>query len=223
MVVRGEAALPELTPEQHALIESHLDFARKGASKYARGARGRTDRGDFVSAAYVGLVAAARKYDPHYSGASFSTFAFQYIDRELKDIGRKKRRQEGWSLSPTNSEKSAGHHPHRMVQRVSVCSWPTNEDGEPMDIIGASEDPLRDILATQRMAQILAAIPDLRDRHIMWWRLKGESFRAIGKRVGLSGHSAHEHFCKSFAGVVAKLNPSSGLHVPWRRARDRRS
>lgn len=76
---------------RHRVILDHLALARAMAGRYA--GRG-VDRDDLTQVAYLGLVKAARRYDPERGG--FAAFAAPTVTGELK----RHFRDAGWMVRP---------------------------------------------------------------------------------------------------------------------------
>lgn len=74
---------PPTTPDE--LIEAHVPLARRAARAYARKLPRLAD--EFASAALLGLVEAARRFDPG-RGVKFSTFAARRITGAILDAAR---------------------------------------------------------------------------------------------------------------------------------------
>lgn len=69
------------TQEQKKLVEENLLLARKLAGKYFK-RRSHLEFDDIYSYAVIGLIDAAKKYDPSH-GAKFSTYAYTRIRGEI--------------------------------------------------------------------------------------------------------------------------------------------
>lgn len=105
---------PQLTPEQRELVAAHVKLAEVLAGRFARKCPWMADAA--LSAAFVGLCAAALKYDP--ARGAFSTFASPRIAGAILDAARNelpkgfrrdKRRAPGTlSLSEPLSRDDAG-------------------------------------------------------------------------------------------------------------------
>lgn len=76
----------KLSPERHQLVESYLGYAKNLARSYCRAQPSHSE--EFLSAAYLGLVRAARDYDP-LRKTTFATFARVYVTGELNNAWRK--------------------------------------------------------------------------------------------------------------------------------------
>jgi len=70
--------------EQDQLILEHLEYVRQLLGKMAAGLPSGVDMENLESAGILGLIEAARKYDPN-RGASFKTFAYQRIRGAILD------------------------------------------------------------------------------------------------------------------------------------------
>ncbi|WP_261165088.1 sigma-70 family RNA polymerase sigma factor [Microbacterium sp. Marseille-Q6965] len=82
---------PETTPD--ALVLAHMDLARAVARRYFRRNASRDE--DLVQVAYIGLVKAARRFDPE-RGNDFAAFAAPTITGEIK----RHLRDAGWFVRP---------------------------------------------------------------------------------------------------------------------------
>lgn len=70
--------------EQNELVVNYMPFARALASKRNKLTPKSVNYEELESAAFLGLVLAAKKYDPKYN-VSFATYARQRIVGEMKD------------------------------------------------------------------------------------------------------------------------------------------
>jgi RNA polymerase sigma factor for flagellar operon FliA len=85
------------------LVENHIVFADKIACQKKKKLPKYIDIEDLKSAAYMGLVKAATKYDNEF-GASFTTFAFYRISGEIDDYLRKFHRRAFMSLQQEDGQ-----------------------------------------------------------------------------------------------------------------------
>lgn len=174
-----------MSPEQDALVESHVEFAKRGARHYARRHNPAVTYDDLESAALFGLVEAAQKFDPS-AGAMFKTFAFHVIDRRLRDVYRRARRYQGWG----------GRHETRKTERrlVRMEPWPTprmSDDGGIVDFDPPSTDTLFADIHTRidlgrYLTLCLSWLPDARERHIFLSYLRGVPVRETALDLGIS-------------------------------------
>ena len=70
------------------LVENNINFADKIACQKKKTLPKYIDLDELKSAAYMGLVKAARRYDADF-GATFTTFAYYRISGEIEDYLRK--------------------------------------------------------------------------------------------------------------------------------------
>jgi RNA polymerase sigma factor (sigma-70 family) len=205
---------PPLTAEQEQLITDHLTFAERGASRYFRLYRGKFERDEFVSAAYTGLVVAARKFDPA-RGCTFKTYAFFWIDQSLKRLPRTERRQTGWAYNPTQAEEAAGKH--GMVRVVEIAQWPEvvghQGDTEAFDAPSGAvsiEDEIihRSEQAGQRRA-ILASVRSPRTRRLLADYLDGLTMQDLADREGLTRSRVHQLLAPAIERARRRFNRRS--------------
>lgn len=76
------------TSSRNALIEAHLPFAYKLATKFCAYHKIEQDAEDVRSAAVVALCIAASRFDPE-QGNAFATFAYYHIDGAIKDSAKR--------------------------------------------------------------------------------------------------------------------------------------
>lgn len=173
------------------MITDHLTFAERGASRYFRLYRWRFERDEFVSAAYTGLVVAARKFDPD-RGCKFTTYAFNWIEQHLKRMAMIERRQTGWAYRPTRAEAAAGAH--GMVRVVKIAQWPAvvGKDGDvepfdvPSDADSVEDQVIRDSEQARQRQAILATARTPRVRRMLAAYLDGRTMQEIADQAGLT-------------------------------------
>lgn len=122
-----------LSAEQQQLVMDHLDYALSGAKRHFGKSGGKADYDELVSAAYFGLVQAAIRFDPSRP-ASFKTYAFPWIESQLRRNWQDIQRAWGWSWRNIN-----GRRPERDATRIS---WPSDRKGRPVDF---RDEPTRRI------------------------------------------------------------------------------
>lgn len=182
-----------LSDVQRDLVERHIDFADSGARKYVAkyGRLFGFTYDDYRSAAYMGLIQAALKFDPS-RGFTFKTYAMDWTEKYLNEVGRAERRSNGWAFSPTRAEQHGGAERNVMVRRLRRSDVPEyRSDGQPNDIgieillPPTIEDHDTSIEHRQRLALALRPLTQLQ-RDILFARANGEMYRQIGKRYGKS-------------------------------------
>ncbi len=116
-------------PAVEDLVVEHLDLARGLASRYRN--RGES-WDDLVQVAFLGLVKAARGYQPG-AGASFAAYATPTITGEI----RRHFRDHGWDVRPP-----------RRLQELRSRMRSVERDLEQENAAGADEDALAERLGT---------------------------------------------------------------------------
>lgn len=186
--------------EQDALILDHLDFARNGAKRYTGLSRGRVPYDDYESAAFLGLVEAARTFDPAL-GHQFSTHAFHRIDTRLKRVNYDNRRQSGW-MRPTAAEReqniAQGRLPHSQ-RHLRRQAWPTTLDIAGPDIRPDIESAID---YDRQLAFCWTTLTRPRDRQIWTALRQGATLREIGDRLGVSWQRVSQIQARLVAGLT---------------------
>lgn len=95
-----------LSPEGHQLVADHLSLARSLASRYAMGNH---NSDDLIQVASMGLVLAARRFDPS-RGVPFAAYAKPTIVGEL----RRYFRDHGWSVRVPRGLQELAVDVHRV-------------------------------------------------------------------------------------------------------------
>ncbi len=170
-----------MTEAQQALIDAHMSSAEAAVCRFMRGGTGRDlEREDLLSAAYLGLVQAARAFDPS-RGNTFKTLLFTSIQREFWKVSRQHRRATGWMYDHTGGKQT-------MKKIGAHVPMPTYPDGKPIEFEDVSTpDPFTYALLQQRRRIALKSAGTVRNRRILLMHLRGRSMRDIGKEVGLTG------------------------------------
>jgi RNA polymerase sigma-B factor len=210
--------------ERERLIESNLALARSIARRHSgRGA----ELDDLVQVASVGLIKAADRFDPA-RGASFSTFATQTIEgeirhhlrdqtsslripRELQRMSGQLRRQEGelgaaLGRSPTTSELAAAvEADQREVESALVADRAREAVAISPEYDSASPPSSNEGLTESDTRLLLAGSVrslDERERRIVYLRFHADmTERQIAREIGIS----QAHVSRLLAGSLAKL------------------
>lgn len=174
-----------LTAAQAKLVSAHIKWADAGARKYAYRWRRFVTEDDLRSAAYLGLVLAARKFDPSRKLA-FKTLAFTYCESLMRREIDTLRRLDGCAFDP---RVEGGM---RVV--AARTAWPTWADGT-----------LRDIESVPPCVEVAAAEEE---RMRVARQRARRSERTLVKLV-IAGYSAEEiavRLRRSKRSVMARIN-----------------
>jgi RNA polymerase sigma factor (sigma-70 family) len=159
-------------------VSEHMGLAYDYARKHARRCR-HLDVDDLVQAACLGLLRAARDYDP--ARAAWSTYATwwmrAFVNRELQNHERTIR-------VPVHAQESGVC---RGVPTSSLDAPLGAEDGRTWhDRMAADDAEPRDVLAEARLAKAIEALPE-RQRRVLRGRLWGDRTLAeVGAEWGVS-------------------------------------
>lgn len=183
------------------LIESHIGFAHAIAAELAGKYPPNITRADLEGAAELGLVQAARSYDPSRS-VSFATFAYYRVRGAIFDEVRK-----SWQAShlktgsdKTTSEECVDTAPHEEVQK----SWDGLEDSSSFlgstsfislscnhseRLAAMTESPASHVLRREESEAIREALLKLPKRHrfvLRAYYYEELSLVSIGRQLNLS-------------------------------------
>lgn len=153
------------------LIESHLNYAHAIAADLARKYPPNITRADLESAAELGLVQAARRYDPS-KRASFATFAYCRVRGAIFDEVRRSWRATHLSGSDpivsepeTEPAKPARHGEEELhgfcfsLEALSLNSF------RVQSVLTTMESPASRVLRQEEAEVIKAALQKLPNRH----------------------------------------------------------
>lgn len=168
-----------------------MDWAKSGARKYAGLSQGRLDYDEFLSAAYEGLVIAARKFEPE-RGWTFKTYAMNWTESKMQRALMEKKRQQGWSWNHSSKERLAGKK--GMKQHAHLQQFPVGDDGHELEIASHAyeEDFVSTLEAERRKAKVLSLTRNGRERQIMEKLLSGQNYTQIGVSIGVSWQRIHQ-------------------------------
>lgn len=201
--------VPDLTTQQLEWIETHLEKAHAAARRYCRIGGGLYRLDELRSAAYLGLIRAARSYDPSF-GASFYTHAFHHMDAELRRVHRRQLLAIGFANNPTKGERlenlARGRSEYAMPRRVRIQAWPRDQNGREIDLHIPVPDTTEDTVDVARMrALALSCASGTRALRILSMRFAGNSYRAIGAQVGVSYERVRQIVRDETVGIRRKL------------------
>src|SRR5690606_36029083 len=122
---RHPADTTPLTAAQAKPVADHADWARSGALKYADRWRRLITEDELVSACHLGLVNAARNFEPE-RGFKFKTYALYYCEAAMLRELNTRRRLDGCVFDATVKGGM-----RTVLQRIT---WPETDNGRPMDL-----------------------------------------------------------------------------------------
>jgi len=111
----------------HTLIEKYMPLANKLAFLQKRTLPNYIDVEELKSAAYLGLVEAASRYD-ELKGVSFTTFAWPRIFGAIKDYLR--------SLGPTMTSLDTENEDETSLRDMIVAKEEQNDFEEALEVVG---------------------------------------------------------------------------------------
>jgi hypothetical protein len=181
-----------LTAAQAKLVTAHARWADAGARKHAHRWRRWVTEDDLRSAAYLGLVLAARKFDPS-RGLSFKTLAFPYCESLMRREVNTRRRLDGCVF-----DQAVEGGMRVVAQRIE---WPTHEDGQLMDIAAVPPDQAVGLDRRLRLAKIRAALTSPEDQALLDLISRHDSLRSAAVEAGVS----HRTLCARVQGLIARV------------------
>lgn len=161
--------------ETAQLVEAYLPLVGAIARAVARRLPSTVDRGDLIGDGMVGLLEAARRYDPS-RGVGFGAYAGHRIRGAIYDGLRAR---DPLSRAARRAARAAGKTaPLQFVELEQAVTVPDDADGPEALILDA------DLRVQVRRG--LLALP-LRDRQVLTLRfVQGLSVRSTAARLGLS-------------------------------------
>ena len=208
------------------LIESHIGFAHAIAAELAGKYPPNITRADLEAAAELGLVQAARSYDPSRS-VSFATFAYYRVRGAIFDEVRK-----SWQAShlkngsdKATSEEFADTAPHQEAE--AQVSWEGFEDSASSSgsasvislssnhserLAAMTESPASHVLRREESEAIQEALRKLPKRHrfvLRAYYYEEHSLVSIGRQLNLSKSGGSRIHAQALA-MVGKILQESG-------------
>jgi RNA polymerase sigma factor for flagellar operon FliA len=185
-----EEAYRGVNHNRDELIVSHLPLVKFLVSRIANSLPPHLDQEDLMSAAVIGLITAAERFDPT-RGVQFKTFAEQrikgtimdelrsqdWLSRSLRDKYKKMERafaslEQKLGRNPTSEEVAAAlqltlEDYYRMLEEINILSFISlndsweDEDGSPFGLLDVLEDTRSENAQNQLMArQLMRALGD---------------------------------------------------------------
>ncbi len=163
---RGQKEIFRLEPWQARLVEENLELVDKIVRGMLRRLPSHIDKADLVQQGRIGLMEAARRYDPT-SAASFKTFATYRIRGEIIDGLRAHSQgrpaEAGWNESVEsigeNASSGSGDDVSGFMSSVKALST-------AFDLAtSTSENPLEESLEKTTLWTAVGRLPE-RERHV---------------------------------------------------------
>jgi DNA-directed RNA polymerase sigma subunit (sigma70/sigma32) len=205
-------AEPPLTREQAALFATHLGLVRALARRFARVCE---DYRDLCQDGAVGLLTAARRYDPS-RGVRFDTYAYYWVRQEILKgvalngpflrVGRDARFEAvrllaaGRDAGQDGLAESVRQAARALVSRREPLGDPPSP-GPPGDPHAPDVEAIWDHLSPQE-AHVLRRFSD------------GQSLRAIGEGMGMTKQAVFHHLERARAKARQVLGQPEGRRRP---------
>lgn len=178
-----------MSPAQTRLVEGHVDVLRRCVNRFAAKLPPHIDRDELVSAAQLGLVKAAQRFDPGRE-TSFESYAYTrmvgaMLDalRDQDENGRHDRARGERLLTTRGGERVMAP----LVTLVSL-SGPAHAYEESASLEEELADDTNAYSYAETVADLMAAISVLPKRHqyVILQRAAGITDREIGEQLGVT-------------------------------------
>lgn len=203
-----------LTPEQRALVEQHVGWARGIALARAALYRRFHDRDELVGAALEGLSRAACAFDPS-RGTSFQAFAWKWvtgaivgeIDGEARHLGRLRQRMV--RAAPEIIGEGTPHEAtaDEAIDEIDRIAAALMEDGW---LHAAGDEQAADLVPRALLADLKDALAALEaeDRRLVELRYFSEMpWRDVAQALGIPVGTAKDRDQRVRAVLRKKLRP----------------
>jgi RNA polymerase sigma factor for flagellar operon FliA len=198
---------------RNALIEEHLGMVPKVVAKTIGRGAPRRDMDEYISAGYLGLVQAARTFDP-VVGVNFGVYAYGRIRGAVLDEMRKqcflpvsayrrlrrlKRAQDDLTVTlqrpPSDEELTKAMHitgrELREVRQIQLgAQYVADDDMDILHLIAGQaagpEEIARNHENQKRLAEAIRLLPHQYRVVLHLHYLRGQKMKVIGKRLGLT-------------------------------------
>jgi RNA polymerase sigma factor FliA len=190
-----------------SLVEAYRSYAHALAAEVKRKLPAHVDRADIESAAELGLVEAARAFDPG-RGVLFKTFAYYRIRGAIFDYLRKVECGPGTEYRRYRFEAAANEYVTDYTSSTIVMGSPEEEyleienvtgsvlssyllaveqlGGEPADDRSSPEAALERREESERVREALSRLPEKNRQVVEGYYFQELSMEEIGQKLGLS-------------------------------------
>lgn len=192
---RHPADSTPLTAAQAKLVADHADWARSGALKYADRWRRLITEDELVSACHLGLVNAARNFDPA-RGFKFKTYALYYCEAAMHRELNTRRRLDGCVF---DAREKGGMR--TVLQRIA---WPEHENGRPMDLAILPATQVDEVDEVRRRELVLELCPRRALRFVRP-TLEGLPLVEVARRTRCSEHVVRETLRRAIRTIRTRL------------------
>jgi RNA polymerase sigma factor for flagellar operon FliA len=199
--------MTETLTNPNRLIEAYRSYAHAIAAEIQKKLPPSVDRDDIIGAAELGLVEAARNFDPS-RGVLFKTFAYYRIRGAVYDAMRRM----GWLKNDTRLRFEAGANEYlkdytetgagetapapaayaelQQLNSAVLTSYMLSLDGSNLEIADpaavSAEDALLERDRVRHIKDAISKLPDNNRLLIEQYYFHDETLEEIGNRLGLS-------------------------------------
>ncbi len=164
-------------------VEEHLGLARQAAGRFWNEFRPPVDLEDVVSEAFIGLMKAARMFDPS-KGTAFTTFAGMKIRYHLLDWLREQSWISRSELAKVRAGKAVMHAVLSLSVPVSVGGY---GDLMPLeDALGDVDDNLAQIERRDEVKAMIRRLPRKQRQVLEGYYLGEQTMREVAMDLDLS-------------------------------------
>lgn len=224
--------------DRQTLILEHLPMVPKIVSKTLKNIRGPHDVDEFISAGNLGLVQAARTFDPTF-GSKFGVYAYRRIRGEVLDELRRKcflpisayrqvrrlrrlqfglRNELGRPPSDEELAQAANVSRDHLGHVLSVLGEAHYLTGDDMDIlplvpsgVPQPEDRAEIDENLERLAAAIKTLPHQYRVVLALYFRRGKKMKTIGRRLGLTESRISQICARAIALLTSQMVPKTSL------------